>query len=126
MATAAATNGYDKQILTNFVQRIENLLGDLLSERGSYMERCKEIRSDIKLVYDEAKDASLPIKELRTLIRTRELERKIESQINELETEERQTYEMLEATLGDFGDRPLGEAALNKAKPKDARESLGA
>lgn len=110
--TTAATNGYDQETVRDFVTTIEHHFGELLSERGVYMQKCKLIRDRIAEVYEEAADNSISKKALRQLIKTRELERKIEESIAKLEADERETYEMLEASLGDFGGTPLGAAAL--------------
>jgi len=49
------TNGLDRDAATSFVDQIERHMSDLLSERGSYMARCRGIREAITGVYDDAK-----------------------------------------------------------------------
>jgi DNA repair ATPase RecN len=113
-------NGYDPAVLQNVVGRIEHELAELLSERGAYMQRCKVIRDRINEIYEEAKEANqLPKKVLRKLIQTREFERKIEANLAKLEEDDRQLYQALEDALGDFGDTPLGQAALDRARPRE-------
>jgi len=126
MDAQAGGNGFPNQaVVRDVVARIEEQLSELLSERGKYMQRCRNIRERIGEIYDEAKDEhSLPKKVLRKLIRTRELERRIENSIAELEADDRQTYEMLEDALGDFGETPLGQAALAAQKLKDESVSI--
>jgi uncharacterized protein (UPF0335 family) len=82
------------------------------------------IREAITGIYDEAKDAGIPKKELRALIRTRELERKIEQTRADLEADEQATFEQLAEALGDFGNTPLGQAALDGARHGEALDSL--
>jgi uncharacterized protein (UPF0335 family) len=119
MAKAANKgNGYDKAALTSIVGEIEGCMADLLSERGSYMQRCRSIRERITDAYERAKEAGIPVKELRLLVRNRAREAKIEQSIAELEADAQATYELLYDALGDFKSTPLGEAALDKAKPK--------
>lgn len=110
--------------MRSIVGRIEENLADLLSERGGYMQRCRVIREAITGIYDEAKDAGIPKKELRALIRTRELERKIEQTRADLEADEQATFEQLAEALGDFGNTPLGQAALDGARHGEALDSL--
>jgi hypothetical protein len=117
-------NGYDEEMLKSIVGQIESCMADLLSERGSYMQRCRGIREGITAANERAKDASIPKKELRALIRTRELERKIEQTKADLEADERMTLTMLEEALGDFGNTPLGQAALDSARHGEALDSL--
>jgi uncharacterized protein (UPF0335 family) len=114
----ARGNGYDPNQLKTIVGKIEACFADLLSERGAYMNRCRGIRQGITAAYDEAKALGIPKKELRTLVKTRELQGKIEAQVAALEADEKETYAMLIDSLGDFGNLPLGAAALDRAKPK--------
>lgn len=124
MADTAKSNGFDKQVLTSVVKRIEGVFAELLSERGSYMERCKEIRAGFASCYEDAKNAGIPRKELKALIKTRELERKIDEQISALEEDEKLTFQMLEEALGDFGETPLGSAALNAKRKEETLDRL--
>lgn len=114
-------NGYDKQVLQSVMKRIEGCFTDLLSERGAYMNRCRGIREGITAAYDDAKAAGIPKKELRLLVKNRERERKIIESIAELEADERQTYEVIQESLGDFANLPLGAAALDRARPNAAK-----
>lgn len=112
-------NGFDPAVVSGFVQRIESLGDDLLTERSEYMTRCKSIRGDIKLVLDEAKDAGIPRKELKLAVKTRELQRKVDAIREDLEGDEQDNYDMIRHALGDLADTPLGAAAL---KPKRRRQ----
>lgn len=93
-----------------FLDRIENLFRDLESERGTYMAKCKEVRSDIAEVYTEAKDAGVPVKSLRSLVRYRELERKQQAIGDGLDIDESAAYSQLVDALGDLG-RAAAKAA---------------
>ena len=117
--TTTATNGFDQELVRDLVGQIESHLVDLLSERGVYMAKCKAIRARIGEVYEVARDRGVDKKALRQVIHTRELERKIEDSIAKLEADTRETYEMLEAALGDFGDTPLGAAALSAKRAQE-------
>lgn len=93
-----------------FMERIENLLDDLESKRGAYIAECRVVRGDIKEIYTEARDAGIPTKALKGLIKFRELERKQEALADGLESEEAQIYEQLRDALGE-----LGAAAADRA-----------
>src|SRR5258708_6089052 len=65
MAKAADTsNQFDTAVVQNLVGKIEDFFVDLDSERGTYMQRCRNIRESISAVYDEAKARGIPKKEL--------------------------------------------------------------
>lgn len=95
-----------------FLQRIENLHADLESKKGSYMAECKTVREDIKLVYGEAKEAGVPAKALRGVVKYRALTRKMDAIADGLDIDEQSSYETLVEALGDFASTELGAAVL--------------
>jgi hypothetical protein len=118
MANPAKSNEPSTEDVQDAVQSIEKLFGDLLSERMSYMSRCKIIRKMVADKYEYAADQGISKKALKVLIKERDLERKIEALSDDLEADERNEYEMLSEKLGDFGTSPLGQAAMAKAGGK--------
>src|SRR6202030_3317563 len=107
----AGTNGFDPDVLHALVDRIEGVVEDLLSERGSYMSKCRSMREDIANIYDEAKARGIPTKPLKKAVKARELTRKIEALRVDFDLIERETYDQIRHALGDLADTPLGEAA---------------
>ncbi len=65
--------------------------------------------------YDHASDQGISKKLLKTKIKERDLERKIDDLTVDLEDDERNEYEMLSEKLGEFADTPLGAAAMARA-----------
>lgn len=124
---AAATNGYDPDIVSSLVSRLEALHGDLESERGQYMQRCRTIRDDIKDVLQAAADEDgIPKKALKAIIRERQLLAKIDDLVGGLEAEDSDGFERLKLALGDLDDTPLGNAAKLAANmDADARRGRG-
>lgn len=113
----AMTNGYDSDAVKGYVERIERYLDELASERGEFMARCKVIRNNIAHVVQEAKDQhGIPKKEFKAVIKARELEAKADRIREDLEADAQATFDMIRTALGDFGDLPLGQAALERAR----------
>lgn len=105
----AKTNGYDPEKLKSYVDRLDRLNDELEEQSGA-------LRKDMKEVYEEAADqAGIPTKLLKLVYRQHRFELKRQKKIAELESDERQNLEQLEAALGSFKDTPLGEAALAAA-----------
>jgi len=107
-----------------FLQRIESLYDDLESERGSYMERCRTIRDDIKIVLGEAADAGIPKKALKGLVKFRALKRKQNAIAFGIEDDEAKIYEQLIDALGDLGiaaARRAGYAPEDDGDERDLR-----
>lgn len=97
-----------------FMERIERLHADLESERGKYMAACKVIREDVKVVFQEAKDAGCNVKALRGLIKWRALEKRQDLIESGLDDDEAAVYVRLIETLG-----ALGLAAASAAGYED-------
>jgi len=113
--SAIRGNGYDPEAVKGFVDRIENLNGDLATMKGEFMAECKVVHGDIKSVLDEAKNAGIPKKELKQAIKRRALTLKIGELRDELEGEQVDNYDAILLALGDIADTPLGRAAASKA-----------
>ena len=120
MANPARDNEPTAEHVQEAVAAIEKLDGDLLSERMAYMKRCKDIRKIKADEYESASNRGISRKLLKTKIKERDLERKIDGLTEDLEDDERSEYEMLTEKLGEFADTELGRAALAKADGKGA------
>lgn len=108
-------NGYDPVILGSFNQRIESLYGDLATEKGESMARCRAIHQDIDEVLKEAKNAGIPKKEFKAVIKKRTLLAKAEEIRADLEGESVDTFDQIEFALGKFAETELGAAAVQAA-----------
>lgn len=92
---AATHNGYDPAKVGKFVGDIEKIMAQMESEKGSYMARMKGFREDISAIYDEAKDAGLPKKEMKAVVKARELERKVEKLRDGLTDDQQDAFDLL-------------------------------
>ena len=98
----------------NYLRRIENLLGDLDSKRGSYMAECKEVREDIKEIYVEAKDNGVLVRVLKGKVKEHLLLKKLDAIPAGFDLEEAAQWNEVAERLG-----PLGKAAAMRAAPAD-------
>lgn len=122
MTKAAKYSGHDPDQIKGFVSDIEHCLKQLESERGKYMSRCRSIRDDIKAVIEVAKESGISTRALRSVVKARELERKVDKLRDALEDEHQETYDQIRHCLGDLADTPLGAVVLASA---DRPESNG-
>jgi hypothetical protein len=116
MAKDANTNEPSDEDVNAAVDNIEKNLDDLLKEKMAYMSRAKRIRDQIGVEYDHAVNHGISKKLLKSIIKERELHRKITALSADLEFDEAAERKMLLAKLGDFADTPLGQAALNSGE----------
>ena len=126
MANPASANEPSVEHVVEAVEQIEKLFGDMLSEKMAYMKKCKDIRKIIADEYETAGNRGISKKLLKTKIKERDLERKIDGLTSELEDDERSEYQMLSEKLGEFADTPLGQAAMAKADGKGTASHAGA
>jgi uncharacterized protein (UPF0335 family) len=117
-------NGYDRQQLEGFLSEIDDGDARLLSLRGEYMQACKGVREDINAVYDRVKDAGVPVRAFKTIVKNRRLNRQIDANVQKLEEDAQASYDKLCEDLGDYIDLPLGKAAADRARPKATETSL--
>jgi F0F1-type ATP synthase membrane subunit b/b' len=114
--TPRRSNGYDGDKVKDYVARIENLLDEIGTAKGEYMQIAKARREDISEILTEARDAEgIPRKALKAAIRELELKRKLEGVRGDLEDEDAEAFDAIKLALGDFGDTELGRAALDRA-----------
>lgn len=109
------TNAPDDVDVQTAVKNIEAHYESLASERGVYMQKCKRIRESMASDYEIAGNRGISKKLLKTVIKERELERRIDALTFDLEPDERSEREMLVEKLGTFGELPLGKAAIDRA-----------
>jgi hypothetical protein len=110
---AHASNDFDPTIVNALLGKIDGFEVDLMSERGSYMSKCRNIRENIKGVYDDAKTQGIPTKELKTLVKIRKNERKNIEMYNDLEADQQHALAMLAATEK-VKDLPLWRVAADR------------
>lgn len=124
------TNGYPKEKVNGFVAEIETHLDEIEGLQIEYMNDCRKVREQITAIYKEAKEQGLPKKELRKVVKVRELERRADKVREDLEPDEQDRFDLLRHALGDLDDDSIREAAMARAKRKQegdsAVDSLGA
>ena len=113
MTAAQHGNGFDPKRTKECVDRIESLAEKKQSLHMTYMQECAVINEDIGDIYEEAKSAwGIPKKALKTVIKVRATERKLEAMRDDLETDDQESFDQIRHALGDLADTPLGGAAL--------------
>jgi uncharacterized protein (UPF0335 family) len=119
------SNGFDRDQLQGYLEEIAHFDGELLSLQSDYMQKCKGPRAAIREVMKAAKEAGMNMKALREVVADDRAKRRRERRIDELEADDLQDYQAMKEALGEFGDTPLGEAALKRAKQNEgALDSL--
>lgn len=114
------SNGYDGEVLKRFVGEIERHHAQILSYKGEHAQRVKSVQEMISDVYDRAKDHGVPKKELKMVIKERDLTKKIEQLRGDLEPEQAETFDQIKHALGMIADLPLGEATLARGAAIDS------
>jgi uncharacterized protein (UPF0335 family) len=126
--TTEGANGYDRPTLERLLTEIDHADDELASLKGEYMQSCKGPRESIKEVFEQAKEAGIPGRAFRTLVKNRRLDKQVAANVAKLEADQQAELEQLEIALGDFLDTELGQAAARRARPDQeaALEDLAA
>jgi uncharacterized protein (UPF0335 family) len=119
---ADGSNGFDPEQLNKYLSELDAADDKLLSLKLEHLNNCKAPRARIKNLMKEARGAGLNMEAFRAVVAKHRSDRKIEQRLSELEADDAADYEEMLHALGEFGDTPLGEAALKRARPQD--ESL--
>lgn len=83
--------GYDGALVRELLRRLDESAAELLSERGSYMQKCRQIRETMTGIFEEATARGVPGKALKKLFKARETLAKVQAEIGELEDEQYET-----------------------------------
>lgn len=86
------TNVPDGAKILDFVEKVENLHGDLGKLKSEFMLEAKNVHADIKEVYKDAKTAGFNKKALKGLVKKRALEADIEEIQSDLEGDDNDAY----------------------------------
>jgi hypothetical protein len=97
---------------------------ELATERGSYMQRCQHIRKEIADIYESAEDYGINRRALKAKVKEHQLQEKLLAIREALEEDDRSEFDQCTEALGDFGGTPLGAAALDGARHRDALDEL--
>lgn len=114
------SNGFDATVLKRFVGEIEKHHAQIASYKGEHAQRCGSVQELISECYDRAKDAGIPKKQLKAVIRERDLLKKIEGLREDMEDEQAETFDQIKHALGMLSDLPLGDAALKRSEAVDS------
>jgi hypothetical protein len=115
-AARPGSNFVEPEKIQGFVSEYEKCDARLLELRMDYMAKCKVVRGDQKLIADEAKDAGIPKKSFKAVLKSRELEKKAKRARDDLgDIDLQDKYDLIRHALGDLADTPLGQAATNGA-----------
>lgn len=114
------SNGFDAEVLKRFVGEIERHHDQIASYKGEHAQRVKSVQEMISDVYDRAKDAGVPKKQLKAVIKERGLLKKIEGLRDDMEDDQAETFDQIKFALGMIADLPLGEATLARSSAIDS------
>jgi len=122
------SNGFNRDKLKGYLSEIDRHDDELASLKGSYMEQCKRPRAAINEILTTVKDDGVNTVAFRQLLKSHRAERAEDKRIAALDMADRADYEAMMDALGAYADTPLGQAALDRVKPRDdeaALDSLG-
>jgi hypothetical protein len=118
------SNGATPDQIKNVFDEVLRCHAELATERGAYMQRCGQIRKEIADVYEGAEDYGINRRALKAKVKEHQLQVKLLAIREALEDDDRSEFDQCTEALGDFGGTPLGAAALDGARRRDALDEL--
>ncbi len=117
MAEAATpSNGYDRDELRSYVDRIGNLTDEIGSIMSEAMTEAKARRKDISEIYVEAKARGIPVKALRCEVRLQDLDKKKVKIVAKLDEDDLSSLEAIQEALGEFASTAVEDDAVKAAR----------
>lgn len=111
-----AGNGFDPERAKQVIGACENLYDEIATIKSENMLACKQKRSEIKDIIDDAKAAyGIPKGAVRAVLKIHTLEEQARRARDDQDQEKIDEIDMLRHALGDFEDTPLGQAAQKGA-----------
>jgi uncharacterized protein (UPF0335 family) len=95
------------------VKRIEAIVGEKESAKGSYMNRCAKLNERINAVVDQASRQGIEAKALRKVIKVRAKREAAQAELDKCEAELRVSVEALLRANNDPNDLPLFKHAMH-------------
>ena len=112
-------DAYDGGEIARYLDTIDREDGELATLKGEYMQRCQGPRGRIKSVMAAAKEAGVNTVAFRATVAKHRAARKLHDRLENLEADDRYAFDMIQEALGEFGETPLGAAALDRARPRE-------
>jgi len=112
-------DAYDGGEIARYLDTIDREDGELATLKGEYMQRCQGPRGRIKSVMAAAKEAGVNTVAFRATVAKHRAARKLHARLENLEADDRHAFDVIQEALGEFGDTPLGAAALDRARPRE-------
>jgi len=122
-AHGANGNGYDGDELGRFLDAIDSEHDQLDKLKSEYMLACKGPRGRIRETMKAAKETGFSMVAFREVLTQHLFERKSVKRLEDLEPDDRSAFEQMMEALGEFGETPLGQAALNRVRPADSGDA---
>ena len=106
---------YQPTVITACIKRVEELHGELETERGKFMLKCRRIRERMDTAYEEADTKGVPKREMRAAVRIRMKRKTAETELDKLEPDVREGVQKILREFGDAADLPLFQSVATRA-----------
>lgn len=120
-----AGNTLDTKIVEQFISDYERHDREIASIKAENAKRCRDVQDRQKKVLELVKGAGMTPKAFKAVIDIRKAEAKKASIQAALEDQDAESFEAIQASLGQLADTPLGQAAtsgnVTKLKAKAER-----
>lgn len=106
-----AGNTLDRKTVEQFLKDYERHDADIRVIKAENAKRCRDVQERQKKIVDLAKGAGMTAKAFLTEVRNRRDQARIDERTADLEDNDKDSFEAIQAALGQLADTPLGAAA---------------
>lgn len=106
-----AGNTLDRKTVEQFLKDYERHDADIRVVKAENAKRCRDIQELQKKIVGLAKGAGMTPKAFLTEVKNRRDQARIEERTADLEDNDKDSFEAIQAALGQLADTPLGAAA---------------
>lgn len=118
----AGHNTADPELVRDVTSRLNEIDDEIASEKGKFMAFCKRKAGDRKDILTEAKARGINVRALKVEIKAGKLEAKANGLRADLDPDDQHDAEAIRKAIGEFGDTPLGGAAISRAEERKTAE----
>jgi uncharacterized protein (UPF0335 family) len=101
-------------VVKTIIRRIEEVLDEMASAKGSFMSRQAKFKDRINAIYDEGSRKGIPSKAARTAVKIRARVRRARETLEQCEADERAVVQTILELNDDPSDLPLFAAAARR------------
>jgi hypothetical protein len=115
---------YDGEYIRGAIEQIMSINAEIDGEKAALAKKLQPKRKHVAKIIKGMVESGMGTREVQTLLKKAKLERRLENVTAELDDDQKAEFQRILEAMGDFGDTPLGAAAIAAADGADTAEAV--